>query len=171
VRRRAKVKASGLDEVPRSFSPRKGCSGQAKSRKAPVERRSAGPSVEVSSNPVGLKSSSSNPRKARGAPGLSNVNRVREKSGPWFGGDGAAARRLPDRVAGRHSRARNAASSFAPSADGRRELVASAKRIERRSCHTNGSAVRLQGRKTLASHPGKAAARTALPERETDGER
>jgi len=43
VRRRAKVKASGLDEVPRSFSPRKGCSGQAKSRKARVERRSAGP--------------------------------------------------------------------------------------------------------------------------------
>jgi hypothetical protein len=67
------------------------------------------------------------------------------------------------------SHARSALSPFAPPADGRREFSAS--EAPRRLMLYGASVLRLQGRKTLASHFGPRPRERSPRKRETNGER
>jgi hypothetical protein len=87
---------------------------------------------------------------------------------PWPRRDGF--RRPSRRGDGVTARARDVVPTRAPPADGRRESAASGLRSGG-AVPREGPASRLRGRKTLASLSGQAAARTAAPRRETDGER
>lgn len=165
----------------RSSSSRQGCSGREKGRKLNIEPLGGGVAdyslardralraclVSVAPDGHALIES------VEGAWSLALVsaNPARAKQGSGPAVKARQTRRLPGHAAGRHARARGAASSFAPSADRRRASAANWCSSSDGAMPHEETVTRLQGRKTLASLPGSWPRERPPREGESDDER